>query len=163
MMDYFDEIFNQYKKRGNVKSFEDTKWAKATAVRGELGMDATTYPGETMTRIEYIRKWAHMHVKVKVVGVFDTVGSIGISGYVEQPGTDVGFYSTTLHPSGSASPERHFTKILMDTQKLSMLSTHSHLTNLAGTFHPPYSTSTKPAAKQVSICANAGSRDITAT
>lgn len=107
MMDYFDEIFNQYKKRGNVKSFEDTKWARATAVHGELGMDATKYPDKTMMRIEYIRKWAHMHVKVKVVGVFDTVGSIGISGYVEQPGMDLGFHSTTLHPSESAFPEQH--------------------------------------------------------
>lgn len=98
-MDYFDEIYNEYKKRGEARSFEDTEWAKAEAVRGELGLDDTMYPGETMSRIEYIRKWAHLHVKVKVVGVFDTVGSLGISGRVDQPGTDLDFHSTTLHPS----------------------------------------------------------------
>ncbi|KAF2164695.1 hypothetical protein M409DRAFT_37029 [Zasmidium cellare ATCC 36951] len=98
MMDYFDEIYNEYKRRGDAKSFEDTEWAKAEAVRGELGLDDTMYPGEKMSRIEYIRKWAHLHVKIKVVGVFDTVGSLGISGRVDQPGTDLDFHSTTLHP-----------------------------------------------------------------
>lgn len=125
MMDYFDEIFNAYKSRGKVKSFEDTKRAKATAVRGELGMDATIYPGETMTRIQYIRKWAHMHVKVKVVGVFDTVGSIGLSGYVEQPGTDLGFYSTTLHPSKFDSDQRRIQNMLRSPQRSKTPSTRS--------------------------------------
>lgn len=99
MMDYFDEIYNAYKKRGDIEAFEDTSWAKANAVRGELGLDSTMYPGETMTRIEYIRKWAYLDVRIKAIGVFDTVGSLGISGWVDQPGTDVDFHCTTLHPS----------------------------------------------------------------
>jgi hypothetical protein len=104
MMDYFDEIFAAYKSRKQGQSFADTAWANKKAVPGELGLD-TEYKGN-MTRLEYVRQWAHLHVGIKVIGVFDTVGSLGVSGWVDQPGADTTYFSTNLHPSRLPSLRR---------------------------------------------------------
>ncbi|KAF2161355.1 hypothetical protein M409DRAFT_28090 [Zasmidium cellare ATCC 36951] len=98
MINYFAEIFNAYKRRDRKteKDFKHMRWAQEYVRPGELGFDSDCR--ERWTRYEWIREWAHYHVEVKVVGVFDTVGSIGMSGYVRQPGEDVSFHQSRLHP-----------------------------------------------------------------
>ncbi|PPJ58503.1 hypothetical protein CBER1_05620 [Cercospora berteroae] len=96
MMDYFDEIFEAYKKRGySEHNFEEMAWAQAKATPGELGLELNSPP---TTRYDCIKRWTHMHVKIRCVGVFDTVGSVGMPGYQQQPGQDVDWHSTALHP-----------------------------------------------------------------
>lgn len=97
MMDYFDEIFEAYKKRKpNEYTFEEMAWSKGKAEPGELGLEVSSK--ESISRYECIKQWTHLHVKVKAVGVFDTVGSVGMSGHVMQPGQDIDWHSTSLHP-----------------------------------------------------------------
>ncbi|KAI5357746.1 hypothetical protein Slin14017_G117590 [Septoria linicola] len=99
MMDYFDEIFEAYKKRGfSEHTFEEMAWAQEIAKPGELGLVLNSKTDEAVTRYDCVKKWTHMHVNVRCVGVFDTVGSVGMSGYVSQPGQDVDWHSTSLQP-----------------------------------------------------------------
>ncbi|KAK3670254.1 hypothetical protein LTR78_009909 [Recurvomyces mirabilis] len=99
MMDYFNDIFTAYKlrdRRAGETGFRDMEWSRHYVRPGELGFE--TRQRERVTRYDWIRRWAHLHAKVKVVGVFDTVGSIGMSGWVPQPGDDVDWHATKLHP-----------------------------------------------------------------
>ncbi|SMQ53762.1 unnamed protein product [Zymoseptoria tritici ST99CH_1A5] len=104
MMDYFDEIFEEYKKR-KTRDFEKEGWFKNRVRKGELGLNWNDYhdkDGNNIkklpTRMQWIRTWTHQHITLKIVGVFDTVGSVGMSGRVDQPGKDTDWHSTTLHP-----------------------------------------------------------------
>ncbi|UJO21747.1 uncharacterized protein CLAFUR5_09246 [Fulvia fulva] len=98
MMDYFDEIFEAYKHRAdNEYTFRDMKWSKGFARPGELGLELNSE--ERITRYECIKKWTHLHITVKAVGVFDTVGSVGLSGKLPQPGQDSDWHSSSLHPN----------------------------------------------------------------
>lgn len=65
-------------------------------LKSDLGLDSPT-------NMDYLRRWAHSHVKIKVVGVFDTVGSVGMAGRHKQPGTDIQHYSSGLDPSTVSS------------------------------------------------------------
>ncbi|KAF7187475.1 hypothetical protein HII31_11215 [Pseudocercospora fuligena] len=97
MMDYFDEIFEAYKKRKSTEyTFEEMAWSQAKAQPGELGLEVSSK--ESISRYDCVKKWTHLHIKVKAVGVFDTVGSVGMSGHVTQPGQDIDWHSTSLHP-----------------------------------------------------------------
>lgn len=97
MMDYFDEIFEAYKKRKSTEyTFEEMAWSQARAQPGELGLEIGSK--ESISRYDCIKKWTHLHIRVKAVGVFDTVGSVGMSGHVTQPGQDIDWHSTSLHP-----------------------------------------------------------------
>ena len=70
-MDYFDEIFEAYKHRGySERSFEEMAWSKEMAKPGELGLELNST--ERRSRYDCIKQWTHLHVKVRVVGVFDT-------------------------------------------------------------------------------------------
>lgn len=101
MLDHFYETYEAYKNRGD-KKLEDTEWAKTTLFAGELG---TVPPrkGDTKrdmgTRMKYLRGSAHHHVTIKVVGVWDTVGSLGYTNWFGQAGADHYFHSTKLSPS----------------------------------------------------------------
>ena len=102
MMDYFNEIFTAYKhrdRRAGESDFKTMEWSQQYVRPGELGFDTTQK--ERITRYDWVRRWAHLHAKIKVVGVFDTVGSIGMSGWRPQPGEDVDWHATRLHPSTS--------------------------------------------------------------
>ncbi|KAK4541291.1 hypothetical protein LTR36_008207 [Oleoguttula mirabilis] len=99
MMDYFNEIFTAYKnrnRRAGEKTFKDMEWSQHYVRPEELGFDSRQK--ERVTRYDWVRQWAHLHAKVKVVGVFDTVGSMGMSGWVPHPGEDVDWHATKLHP-----------------------------------------------------------------
>jgi hypothetical protein len=123
MMDYFNEIFTAYKtrnRRAGEISFRDMEWSRHCKSAHSLGLlqqnrctdlklrRSDVRPGELgfptnardrMTRYEWVRQWAHLHARVRVVGVWDTVGSIGMSGWRPQPGEDVDWHATRLHPS----------------------------------------------------------------
>jgi hypothetical protein len=58
--------------------------------------------GKSTTRIEHLRKSAHMHVNIKVVGVWDTVGSLHLTNWFGQAGDDTTFHTTKLSPSKSS-------------------------------------------------------------
>ena len=68
------------------------EWAPQRVRSGELSFEPRRY----LSRIRYdwVRKWAHLHIKVKVVGVFDTVGSLSITGWVHQLGQDIDWHAT---------------------------------------------------------------------
>jgi hypothetical protein len=102
MMDYFDEIFDAYKARKPQETLDETEWANGSNKPGELRL-WPTYDGPELTRLQHIRRSAHTHIKIKAVGVWDTVGSLGISGWVDQPGSDLYFHSTKLHPSKNSA------------------------------------------------------------
>lgn len=100
LMDHFYEVYSAYKSRGDL-SFADTPWAKETLVPGELGTmppmqgaPAFAHP----SRLEHLRNSSHMHVKIKVVGVWDTVGSLQVTNWFGQAGDDAQFHSTKLSP-----------------------------------------------------------------
>lgn len=100
-LDHFFEIWSAYKDRG-IKNFEDTEWAKASVVAGELGTIPPMKGAEKRdlgSRIDVIGRMTHSCFKIKVVGVWDTVGSLGATHYFSQPGADTTFLSTKLHPS----------------------------------------------------------------
>jgi uncharacterized protein (DUF2235 family) len=101
MLDHFYEIFQAYKNRGKLR-FEETDFAKGALLAGELGTMPLRH-GEAKrdlgTRIDYLRKTAHHHIKIKVVGVWDTVGSLGATNWFGQAGEDTYFHSTKLSPS----------------------------------------------------------------
>nr|OQO31990.1 hypothetical protein B0A51_00332 [Rachicladosporium sp. CCFEE 5018] len=99
MMDYFNEIFGAYKhrdRRAGERGFRDMEWARHYVRPGELGFE--TGSRERLTRYEWVCRWSHQHPKVKVVGVYDTVGSIGMPGWMPQPGEDADWHATRLHP-----------------------------------------------------------------
>lgn len=162
MMDYFDPIFNAYKnrnRRAGENNFQDMEWAHQRVRPGELGFDPRRY--DSTTRYDWIRKWAHLHVKVKVVGVFDTVGSLGMSGWVHQPGQDVDWHATKLHPSKWRNQRQ---KAQADAkQRSNMLSTRWRLTSLVAISRRQCSSAIKPAKMPVSSSGNAGSQAIMAT
>lgn len=101
LMDNFFDIYKAYKNRGN-QTFAETDWANEKLEPGELG---TVPPQNGMTppsygsRLEHLRKVAHLHVTIKVVGVWDTVGSVGGPNWFGQAGDDAFFHSTKLSPS----------------------------------------------------------------
>ncbi|EFY88009.1 peptidoglycan binding domain containing protein [Metarhizium acridum CQMa 102] len=102
LMDNFFEIYGAYKNRGN-QAFDETTWANEPLIPGELGtvppqkgVPAPSYG----TRLQHLRKVAHLHVKIKVVGVWDTVGSVGGPNWFGQAGEDTTFHSTKLSPRG---------------------------------------------------------------
>ncbi|KAI0502742.1 peptidoglycan binding domain-containing protein [Xylaria bambusicola] len=100
MLDHFYEIYEAYKNRGG-KPLAETAWAKTTLTAGELG---TVPPrkGDSKrdmgTRMDFLRRSSHHHVKIKVVGVWDTVGSLGYTNWFGQAGADSSFHSTRLSP-----------------------------------------------------------------
>ena len=100
MMDYFYEIFMAYKQRDTGSGeidFRSMAWSQQYVKPGELGFD--TSRRDRVTRYDWVRQWAHLHPRVKVVGVFDTVGSYKMSGWVQQPGQDTDWHASKLHPS----------------------------------------------------------------
>jgi uncharacterized protein (DUF2235 family) len=101
MLDHFYEIFQAYKNRGKLR-FEETDFAKGALEAGEFGTMPPRH-GEDKenlgTRIDHLRKTIHHHVKIKVVGVWDTVGSLGATNWFGQAGEDAYFHSTKLSPS----------------------------------------------------------------
>ncbi|ORX96874.1 peptidoglycan binding domain-containing protein [Basidiobolus meristosporus CBS 931.73] len=100
LMDHFFEVYSIYKSRGDL-TFEETAWAQGELIAGELG---TVPPQQGAprpsygTRLSYLRKAAHEHVKIKVVGVWDTVGSLRGFNWFGQAGEDKHFHSTKLNP-----------------------------------------------------------------
>ncbi len=103
MLDSFYELYLAFKERGK-KHFSETKWANEPLAPGELGTlpprrGDTTKPNNG-TRIEYMRKVVHMHVKIKVVGVWDTVGSLTATNWWGgEAGEDLTFHTTKLSSS----------------------------------------------------------------
>jgi hypothetical protein len=101
-MDHFFEIYDVYKNRGD-KRFEDTTWAKDLLVPGELGtvppVAVTNANSYATTRLEHLRRSAHLHVTIKVVGVWDTVGSLHVTNWGGKAGDDTTFHTTKLSPS----------------------------------------------------------------
>ncbi|KAI3321794.1 peptidoglycan binding domain-containing protein [Xylariaceae sp. AK1471] len=100
LLDHFFDIFQEYKKRGDQK-FEDTKYAKGDLEAGELGTMPLRHGEEKRdlgTRIDYLKKTAHHHITIKVVGVWDTVGSLGAINWFGQAGDDMNFHTTKLSP-----------------------------------------------------------------
>ncbi|KAF5133203.1 hypothetical protein E5D57_003826 [Metarhizium anisopliae] len=100
LMDNFFEIYSAYKNRGN-QAFDETTWANQPLVPGELGTVPPRNgvpPPSYGTRLQHLRKVAHLHVNIKVVGVWDTVGSVGGPNWFGQAGEDTTFHSTKLSP-----------------------------------------------------------------
>lgn len=104
MMNHFFEIYDAWRNRGN-KRFDETKWATEALRQGELrtvpqlvGRQAFDYKA---TKIEHLRQNAHHHIKIKVVGVWDTVGSLHATNWFGQAGDDTTFHTTKLSPSES--------------------------------------------------------------
>ncbi|KAI1269164.1 peptidoglycan binding domain-containing protein [Xylariaceae sp. FL1019] len=100
MLDHFFDIYSAYRNRGKL-SLWDTAWAKGSLEPGELGTAppfADQPKRDLGTRGDYLKKYAHQHVKIKVVGVWDTVGSLGATNWFGQAGEDLYFHSTKLSP-----------------------------------------------------------------
>lgn len=100
-MDGFFDVYNAYRNRGD-KTFAESDWAKASLIPGELGSVPTVEgqePHKFGPRIDHIRSIAHTHVKIKVCGVWDTVGSLGVTNWYGPAGEDNFFHSTKLSPS----------------------------------------------------------------
>ncbi|KAI0967915.1 peptidoglycan binding domain-containing protein [Xylaria arbuscula] len=100
MLDHFFEIYQAYRNRGD-KRLEETDWAKTPLTAGELGTvpprnGAPKY--DFGTRMDVLRRSVHRHVTIKVVGVWDTVGSLGATNWFGQAGADRYFHSTKLSP-----------------------------------------------------------------
>ncbi|RYC62635.1 hypothetical protein CHU98_g3574 [Xylaria longipes] len=102
MLDHFFEIYQAYRTRG-TKKLAETDWAKNPLTAGELGTvpPRSSDPKQDLgTRMGFLRRSAHHHIKIKVVGVWDTVGSLGATNWFGQAGDDTTFHSTRLSPSG---------------------------------------------------------------
>ncbi|TWU72260.1 hypothetical protein ED733_001839 [Metarhizium rileyi] len=101
LMDNFYEIYGAYKNRGN-QAFDETTWANDPLVPGELGTvpppDGSAGDSCYGTRLEHLGRVAHLHVTIKAVGVWDTVGSVGGPNWFGQAGDDATFLSTKLSP-----------------------------------------------------------------
>ncbi|KAI0553025.1 peptidoglycan binding domain-containing protein [Xylaria curta] len=100
MLDHFFEIYQAYRNRG-TKKLAETDWAKTPLTAGELGTvpPRDGDPKQDLgTRMDFLRKSAHHHIKIKVVGVWDTVGSLGALNWFGQAGDDRTFHSTKLNP-----------------------------------------------------------------
>ncbi|GAO19021.1 uncharacterized protein UV8b_01147 [Ustilaginoidea virens] len=103
-MDHFHEVYSAYKNRGDA-AFQDTPWATAPLEPGELGTvppqagaPAQAHGSRSRSRLDHLRSIAHTHVKIKVVGVWDTVGSLSVVNWFGQAGDDAHFHSTKLSP-----------------------------------------------------------------
>ncbi|CAG9953268.1 unnamed protein product [Clonostachys rosea f. rosea IK726] len=99
-LDNFYDVYLAYKIRGK-EAFSKTKWAQDKLEPGELGtlppqQGRDPYPYGS--RFDYLKTISHMHVPIKVVGVWDTVGSINATTWFVQAGDDTSFHSTKLHP-----------------------------------------------------------------
>ncbi|KAI1126239.1 peptidoglycan binding domain-containing protein [Nemania abortiva] len=100
MLDHFFGIYQAYRNRG-TKRLEETDWAKTPLTAGELGTVPPRHgdPKRDLgTRMDTLRRSAHHHIKIKVVGVWDTVGSLGATNWFGQAGADNYFHSTKLSP-----------------------------------------------------------------
>ncbi|KAM7213975.1 Uncharacterized alpha/beta hydrolase domain (DUF2235) domain containing protein [Rhypophila decipiens] len=97
LMDHFFEIYDAFRNRGD-KHFAETEWANTLMVSGELGSVPVNNPNWKATRIEHLRSSAHLHVTIKVVGVWDTVGSLAVTNWFGQAGDDTTFHTTKLSP-----------------------------------------------------------------
>jgi hypothetical protein len=72
----FGEIFNAYKgrnRRAGEDSFKNMEWSRQYVKPGQLGFSTTS--SERVTRYEWVRTWAHLHPKIKVVGELVTRAS----------------------------------------------------------------------------------------
>ncbi|KAK4224137.1 hypothetical protein QBC38DRAFT_538669 [Podospora fimiseda] len=97
MMDHFFEIYQAYRNRGE-KHFVETEWANTVMVAGELGSPPKDNPNYKPTRLEHLQEYSHLHVTIKVVGVWDTVGSLHITNWFGQAGDDTTYHTTKLSP-----------------------------------------------------------------
>ncbi|KAI5458851.1 peptidoglycan binding domain-containing protein [Mariannaea sp. PMI_226] len=100
LMDHFYDVYEAYRNRGNL-SFAETEWAKQRLRPGELGTVPTLQdakPYDYGSRIEYLRLVSHSHVTIKVVGVWDTVGSLQVTNWFGEVGGDSYGHSTKLNP-----------------------------------------------------------------
>lgn len=101
LMDSFFEIYDGYRNRGD-KRFDETKWANDPLIPGELGtvpIASGAASGVTSSRLEHLRKCAHLHVTIKVVGVWDTVGSLHVTNWFGSAGDDTTYHTTKLSSS----------------------------------------------------------------
>lgn len=88
-MDSVYEIFTSFNnrdRRGGEVDFTSMAWSQQYVKPGELGFEMGKR--DRVTRCDWVRQWAHLHARVKVVGVFDTVGSYKMSGWMRQPSQD---------------------------------------------------------------------------
>ena len=104
LMDHFFDIYKVYRERGE-KRFDQTEWATGQLEPGELGtvplVVGAKPSGFTTTRLQHLQSSAHLHVTIKVVGVWDTVGSLHVTNWFGQAGDDTTFHTTKLSPSKS--------------------------------------------------------------
>ena len=99
LMDHFFEIYDAYRTRGD-KHFTETDFAKGDLTPGELGTVPVANPNfKGYTRLQHLQKSAHLHITIKVVGVWDTVGSLAVANWFGQAGDDTTFHTTKLSPS----------------------------------------------------------------
>ncbi len=103
LMDSFFDIYKVYRERGEMR-FDQTAWVNGKLEPGDLGTLPLALGGRpssptSPTRLEYLRLSTHLHVNIKVVGVWDTVGSLHMTNWFGQPGDDTTFHTTKLNPS----------------------------------------------------------------
>lgn len=149
MMDHFFEIYQTYRNRGD-KHFTETEWANTVMVAGELGSVPVNNPNYKPTRLDHLRENTHLHVTIKVVGVWDTVGSLHVTNWFGQAGDDTTYHTTKLSPSKSCRtlPNNSQSKSILTTvpQRSKMPSTRWPSTRPVATSHPPCGTSTTAAS-----------------
>lgn len=108
-MDKFWEMWAMYQTIGSKQSLEDTLWGKLPA-KGEEGVfqvnpetddeehPYTLHKGDGHDWLKSCAK----DVKIKVVGVWDTVGSLGFPdtawGNPSEKNKPYGFHNTDIHP-----------------------------------------------------------------
>lgn len=108
LMEHFFEIYDAYRNRGD-KRFDQTEWVNGQLVPGELGTVPLAVGAKASghtTRLQHLRSSAHVHVTIKVVGVWDTVGSLHTTNWFGQPGDDTTFHTTKLSPSKSLPDQK---------------------------------------------------------
>ncbi|KAI0442205.1 peptidoglycan binding domain-containing protein [Xylaria telfairii] len=96
MLDHFYDIYLAYRNRG-PKKLERTQEARGDGLsQNSLNCWRARDLG---TRIDFLRRSTHDYIKIKVVGVWNTVGSLGATHWFTQAGEDSTFHSTKLSPS----------------------------------------------------------------